>query len=185
MIRVLVLTTALGLAAGPAFAATWTVDPAKSTLGFSGTQTGEGFSGTFKTWTGTIDYDPAHPEAAHVLINIDAASAATGDPQRDEAMPGEDWFDAAKAPKATFEATGFTPKGGDAFETTGKLMLRGIAKDVTLPFSLKLDGDTAHAVGKANLVRTTWGVGQGSWATDQYVGFGVDVTVDLTAKRQP
>ena len=56
---------------------------------------------------------------------------------------------------------------------------------MTLPFTLKIDGDTAHATGKANLVRTTWGVGQGSWASDQYVGFEVDVTVDLTAKRQP
>lgn len=185
MTRVLILATALALAGGPALAATWTIDPAKSTLGFAGTQTGEGFSGTFKTWSGTIDYDPARPEAAHVAISIDTASAATGDAQRDEAIPGEDWFDAAKSPKATFEATGFTPKGGDQFETTGKLTLRGATKDVTLPFRLTVDGDTAHAAGKANLVRTNWGVGQGSWASDQYVGFGVDVSVDLTAKRQP
>lgn len=185
MMRVLCLATALTLAAAPTFAATWTVDPAKSKLGFAGTQTGEGFSGTFKHWTGTIDYDPAKPEAAHVSITIDTASASTGDQQRDEAMPGEDWFDASKFPKATFESTGFTPKGGDAFETAGKLTIRGVTKDVTLPFTLKIDGDTAQAQGKANLVRTTWGVGQGDWASDQYVGFGVDVTVDLTAKRQP
>ena len=185
MMRALTLAATLAFVAGPAFAATWTVDPAKSKLGFSGTQTGEGFSGTFKTWAGTIDYDPAKPEAAHVAISIDTASAATGDGQRDEALPGEDWFDAGKSPKATFDATGFTPKGGDSFETSGKLTIRGITKDVTLPFTLKIDGDTAHATGTAKLVRTTWGVGQGSWASDQYVGFGVDVTVDLTAKRQP
>ncbi|MDX7951642.1 YceI family protein [Lichenihabitans sp. Uapishka_5] len=184
--RLLPLAAALVLAAAaPATAATWTVDPAKSTLGFAGTQTGEGFTGRFKTWTGTIDYDPAKPEAAHVSISIDTGSAATGDPQRDEAMPGEDWFDASKSPKATFEATGFTPKGGDQFETAGTLTIRGAAKPVTLPFTLKLDGDTAHATGKATLTRTTWGVGQGDWASDQYVGFGVDVTLDLTAKRQP
>lgn len=185
MMRVLSLATVLALAATPVFAATWTVDPAKSTLGFAGTQTGEGFSGTFKQWGGTIDFDPAKPEAAHVAITIDTGSAKTGDPQRDEAMPGEDWFDAGKFPKATFEATGFTPKGGDRFETAGKLTIRGVTKDVTLPFTLKIDGDAAHAQGKAALVRTTWGVGQGNWASDQYVGFGVDVTVDLTAKRQP
>ena len=185
MTRVLPLATALALFAAPGFAATWTVDPGKSKLGFSGTQTGEGFSGTFKSWTGTIDYDPAQPAAAHVAMTIDVGSAATGDPQRDEALPGEDWFNASKFPKATFEATGFSPKGGDAFETTGKLTIRGVSKDVTLPFTLKVDGDTAHATGKATLVRTTWDVGQGSWASDQYVGFGVDVDVDLTAKRQP
>ncbi len=185
MNRILPLATAFALVTAPAFATTWTIEPAKSKLGFSGTQTGEGFSGTFKSWSGTVDYDPAKPEAAHVMITIDAASAATGDQQRDEALPGEDWFDASKFPKASFEATGFTPKGGDQFETTGKLTIRGVSKDVTLPFTLKIDGDAAHATGKANLVRTNWGVGQGNWASDQYVGFGVDVDVDLTAKRQP
>ncbi|MCW6511010.1 YceI family protein [Lichenifustis flavocetrariae] len=185
MTKILCLATALALVAGPAWAASWTVDPAKSKLGFSGTQTGEPFSGSFKTWTATIDFDPAKPEAAHVLVSVDMASAGTGDQQRDEALPGEDWFDVAHAPKATFEATGFKPKGGDAFEAPGKLTLRGISKDVTLPFTLKVNGDTAHATGKVNLVRTAFGVGQGNWSSDQYVGFDVNVDLDLTAKRAP
>jgi polyisoprenoid-binding protein YceI len=169
----------------PALAATWTVDPAASKLGFSGVQTDQPFSGTFKTWTGTIDFDPAKPEAAHVLITIDPGSAATGDTQRDEALPTDDWFAASKFPKATFEATGFTPKGGTKFETTGKLTIRGLTKDVTLPFDLTIDGNTAHAVGSTKLVRTNFGVGQGDWATDQWVALDVTVNVDLTAHRAP
>ena len=186
MIRTIPLAAAVLLAgAGAAGAATWTVDPAKSTLGFTGDQTGTPFTGRFKAWTAAIDFDPAHPEAGRVAVKVDVASAATGDPQKDEALPTPDWFDASSFTTASFDAAGFASKGGDAYETTGKLTIRGITKDVTLPFTLNIDGDTAHAEGKANLVRTTWGVGQGSWASDQYVGFGVDVTVDLTAKRQP
>jgi polyisoprenoid-binding protein YceI len=179
-----VLAAGLLLWAAPAGAATWTVDPAQSKLGFSGTQTGDTFSGTFKSWTGTIEYDPAKPEAAQVHVTVDLASASTGDQQRDEAMPGEDWFDAPKFPKATFEATGFMPKGGDRFETAGTLTVRGVSKDVTLPFTLKIDGDTAHATGQATLVRTNFGVGQGEWSSDQYVGFDVKVDLDLTAKAR-
>jgi polyisoprenoid-binding protein YceI len=185
MKRLSIFAAILLLAATPVLSATWTVDPTKSRLGFSGSQTGETFAGTFKTWTAAIDFDPAKPEAAHVLVTVDMTSAATGDSQRDEALPGEDWFDVSKFPKATFEASGLTPKGGDAFEAPGKLAIRGIGKDVTLPFTLKVDGDTAHAVGKVNLVRTAFGVGQGSWASDQYVAFEVNVDIDLTAKRQP
>ena len=85
-------------------------------------------------------------------------------------MPQSDWFDAAKFAKATFEATGFTAKGGDAYETKGKLSLRGVTKDVTLPFTLTIEGDQAHAVGKAKLVRTDFGVGQGAWSTGDMVG---------------
>ncbi len=112
-------------------------------------------------------------------------SAATADTQRDEALPGDDWFAAAKFPTATFEATGFAPKGGDKFETTGKLTIRGISKDIVLPFALTVNGDVAHAVGTAKLTRTAFGVGQGAWATDQYVALDVDVSIDLTAKKAP
>ena len=173
------------LSAAPGLAATWTVDPATSKLGFTGVQTDQPFTGSFKRWTGTIDFDPAKPEAAHVAISIDTGSAMTGDTQRDEALPGEDWFAASKFPAATFEATGFVPKGGTAFETTGKLTIRGFGKDVTFPFTLTVEGDTAHAVGKTKLVRTAFGVGQGAWGTDQYVALDVDVSVDLTAKKTP
>ena len=185
MLNRFVAAAAMLLGSGPVFAATWTIDAAKSKIAFSGTQTDQKFTGMFKAWTGTIDFDPAKPEAAHVLITIDSGSAATGDTQRDEALPGEDWLNAAKFPKATFEATGFTPKGGTNFETTGKLSIRDLSKDVVLPFTLTIDGDTAHAVGSAKLVRTAFGVGQGAWSTDEYVSFDVGVDVDLTAKKAP
>ena len=180
-----IVGAALLLSAGPGLASTWTIDAGASKLGFSGTQTEQPFSGTFKRWNGTIDFDPAKPEAALLTITVDTGSATTGDTQRDEALPGEDWFAAAKFPEAKFEANGFSPKSGDSFETTGKLTIRGISKEVMLPFTLVVSGNTAHAVGKGKLVRTAFGVGQGAWATDEYVAFDVDVTFDLTAKRTP
>ena len=181
MIRTLLLVTLLAGSAPAAFAANWTVDPAKSKLGFSGSQTGQPFSGAFKRWTGTIDFDPAKPEAAHVLISVDMASATTGDPQKDEALPGSDWFDAGTFPKATFEATGFKPLGGDKFEADGTLTLRDAKKPVVLPFTLTITGDMAHAVGHADLLRGNFGVGQGAWASADYVAFEVGVDVDLVA----
>ncbi len=166
-------------------AATWTVDPGKSKLGFTGQQSGTPFSGRFKTWTATIDFDPATPDTGHVLATVDVASAATDDAQKDEAMPGSDWFDAARFAKATFEATGFLPKGSDSYETKGKLTLRGVTKDVTLTFVLTIAGDEAHAVGNAQLMRTDFGVGQGSWSTGDMVALDVAVGLDLVATRKP
>ncbi len=184
--RSTIAASALLLAlSGAASAATWTVDPARSTLGFSGEQTGAPFTGRFKAWTAAIDFDPAHPEAARVSATVDIASATTGDPQKDEAMPSADWFDAADFAKASFEATGFAPKGGDAYEAAGKLTLRGITKDVVLPFTLTIAGSEAHAVGHARLVRTDFGVGQGAWASGDSVALPVMVDLDLVAVRKP
>lgn len=187
-LRALALAAVLCLPAGfalPASAAEWTVDPAASKLGFSGTQSGEAFSGTFGQWSAEIDFDPAAPEKGHARVAIDVASAKTGDAQKDTALPDPDWFDAASHPRAIFEASSFRATGSNGYVATGKLTIRETTHDVTLPVTIAIDGDKAHATGKLTLVRTDYGVGQGAWSTDQYVGLNVDVTFDITATRKP
>ncbi|ACB95559.1 YceI family protein [Beijerinckia indica] len=166
-------------------AADWTIDKAHSTLGFSGTQTGTKFQGHFTRYDGSIHFDPDHPETGHALITIDMASATTGDRQRDEALPGGDWFNTKTFPKATFEIKSFRPINGNNFEALGTLTLRGISHEATLPFALDITGDAAHAKGHLELVRTAFGVGQGTWASGQWVALEVGVDVDLIARQSP
>ena len=168
----------------PARAADWVVDPAHSHLGFSGVQVGAPFQGEFRKYDAKISFDPEHPESAHVVVRIDMASAHTGDTQRDEALPQAEWFDITKFPTATFEATGFRSKGGQAWETLGRLSVRGVGRDVELPFTLALNGDTAHATGHVQLVRTAFGVGQGPWSSGDWVALEVGVDLDLVARKE-
>jgi polyisoprenoid-binding protein YceI len=169
--------------ATPALAADWTVQADKSHLGFSGVQTGAPFKGSFGIWKAEISFDPAHPEAGHAKVTIDLASARTGDAQRDTALPQADWFDVKHFPQATFEATGFTAKGGDAYEAAGRLTIRGVTKDVVLPFTLSMAGDSATAKGRLGLVRTVFGVGQGPWTSGEWVALEVGVDIDLVAAK--
>jgi cytochrome b561 len=169
----------------PATAADWSVDTAKSDLGFTGTLSGKGFEGHFKSWQAEISFDPANPAGGHAKVTIDMASAVTGDRQRDNALPESDWFDVKKMPQATFEATGFTAKGGNQFEAAGFLTIRGVKKPVTLPFTLDISGTTAHAKGKLDIVRTDYGVGQGEWTDGAYVALNVGIVFDLTAAKKP
>ena len=161
----------------------WTVDPAKSVMGFSGTQTGTKFSGRFKRYEATIQFDPANPANSHATVTIDTASASTGDTQRDEAMPGADWFNAKSFPKAVFEATSFQSRGSNDYVAIGTLTIRGITLSETLPFTLAIDGDTAQAKGRLQLVRSAFGVGQGAWSSGQWVALEVGVDIDLLAHR--
>ena len=177
------LACAAMLASAPAMAANWAIDPGASRLGFSGKQNGEAFAGKFGQFSGSIAFDPAKPEAGHADIVIDMASAGTGDTQRDEALPQAEWFSSKKFPQAHFVATGFRAKGGGAYEAPGQLSIRGIAHDVTLPFTLAIDGVTAHAKGHLDLVRTTYGVGQGPWSSGQWVALEVGVDFDVLAKQ--
>lgn len=183
--RRLALLLALHVCAAPALATEWRVDPKASTLGFSGVQVGAPFSGRFERFEATISFDPAHPEAGRASVLVDLASARTGDVQRDEALPQKDWFDAKSASQARFEATRFVAKGDGAYEAVGTLTIRGAARDVTLPFRLSVDGARARATGHTSLVRTDFGVGQGPWASGQWVAIEVGVDVDLVATAMP
>lgn len=161
----------------------WIVDQAKSHLTFTGTQTGAPFEGSFKTYDADIVFDPDHLDASHINVSVDISSATTGDTQRDAALPGKDWFNAAETPKATFETVSISNKGGDSYEAAGSLSIRGVTKPAVLPFKLQIDGTNAHATGHLNLVRTDFGIGQGPWATDQWVALEVVVNLDIVATR--
>jgi polyisoprenoid-binding protein YceI len=167
--------------AAPSSASSWKVDPARSHIGFSGTQTGSAFTGRFTSYEATIDFDPANPDAGHALIVIDLAGVKTGDSQRDEALPGEDWFNIGQFPKARFEVKKFTSKGANAYEAAGTLSIRNVSRDVVLPFTLDVKDGVAHAKGHVDLMRNVFGVGQNAWATDEYVSFPVGIDVDLIA----
>jgi polyisoprenoid-binding protein YceI len=162
-------------------AATWKVDLAKSKLGFSGTQTGTKFQGVFTRWNSEIEFDPDHLEASHILVTVDLATATTKDAQRDKALPESNWFDIGHFPTATFDTREIHSKGANDYEAVGTLTLRGVAAPLTLPFALQIDGTSAHAKGHAELSRRTFGIGQGPWATDQWVAFEFGVDFDVIA----
>lgn len=167
----------LAVASTQADAATWTVDTAKSHLGFTGAQNGATFTGDFGKFAGTIVFDPSNPGAGHADITIDAGSATTGDPQKDGSLPGSDWFSVNRFPQAHFVASGFKSTGTGAFEADGALTIRDITKPVRLPFSLAITGDQAKADGHVQLIRTDYGVGQGTWSNADNVA--LEVTVDF------
>jgi polyisoprenoid-binding protein YceI len=169
--------------ASAADVASWKLDPAKSRLGFSGTQTGTKFEGKFMRYGADIVFDPDHLDAAHITVTVDLASATTGDTQRDTALPGKDWFDVAQFPQATFETAAIRKQGVNAYEAASNLTLRGVTKPLTLSFTLQTDGATAHAVGHVKLLRGTFGIGQGPWATGQWVALDADVDIDIVATR--
>lgn len=161
----------------------WTVQKG-SNLTFTASWAGSAIEGRFSRWTADILFSPDALDRSKVTVGVDMASAATGDDQRDQSLPSGDFFDTADHPKATFVATKFRKTGEGKYVADGNLELRGVKKPVSLPFSLKIDGDTATARGVTTLDRTTFGVGQGEWASTDQIAASVQVSFSLTAKRK-
>ena len=162
-------------------AAEWKILPG-SALTFSSEQAGEKFTGHFSRFDAKISLDPQKLAEAKIDVTVDLASAATGDRQRDTALPDKDWFDIAAFPQARFESRRVT-RTAAGYEAVGDLTLRGVTREVDLPFALAIDGRRAEAKGHADLKREAFGVGQGQWASDEWVSFNVGVDFDLKAER--
>lgn len=162
--------------------ANWTVDKEKSRIEFSGTQTGKSFTGSFSSFDVSIVFDPDNLESSRIKATIDTASAKTGDKQRDDALPTKDWFSAASFPTAVFESSDIRAAAA-GYEANGVLTLRGVSKDLTLPFSLDLSEGRAVADGSVSLIRSDFGVGQGEFATGEWVGLDVKAAIHIEANR--
>jgi polyisoprenoid-binding protein YceI len=167
----------------PAHAAQWTVDKAKSHLGFSVQWQDHPVRGEFKSWDADIAFDPADLEHAKATVKVDVASVTVGSDEMDQGLKSAQGFDATNYSTATFETTWFRSTGKNTYEARGNLTLHGVTRAVTLPFKLDIKNDVAHMVGTAAVTRTDFRVGMGQWATDNPVARLVTVTIDLTARK--
>ncbi len=171
----MLLALALPVAAS---AADYTVQPAASTLGFSDTFQGETFNGHFDRWTAAISYDAANLASSRFDVDVDLASAKTGDSDRDGALPGADFFDVAKFPKAHFVTTGFRQNGTQVI-ADGQLTLRGVTRPVSLQVTFKPQGSGATLDVAGSVKRLDFGVGGGDYADTSVIGADVKITAHL------
>ena len=127
------LTLAAALSA-PAFAApeTYVLDSAHSFPRFSYNHFGYSTQvSRFNKTSGKIVYDK-EAKTASVDIVIDATSVDSGFPVFNEHLRGEDFFDTAKYPTATFKSTKVIFEGDKPKAIEGELTIKGITKPVTL-----------------------------------------------------
>ena len=162
----------------------WQVDPAKSALTFSVVVNGQTVQGRYDGFGADIRFDPANLAQSSARITIDASAYKTGDRTRDVMLMKPPWFNVLDFPQVIFQATAFAFKGGDSYDAKAKLTLKGITKEITLPFTLKIKGNTATMRGETTLKRRAFNIGQGEDFTgEKPVALSVKVMVSITARR--
>lgn len=178
---VLLLTASPASAAAPK----WTVDPAASEIAFSGKHAGNEFKGTFKTWTADIAFDPADLAGSKAKVTVEMGSAVTGNKTYDGSLPSAEWLDPKAFPDAVFETKSFTKTGENAYTAAGTLTIKGVSQDVSLPFTLKTEGDKTLMDGSLTLDRLLYKVGTASDPKAEWVSKDIAVTVKVTATKAP
>ena len=152
----------------------------EGSLGLTVKQMGQDVSGRFANWTADIRFEdtPTDGKNGQVTVTIDTGSLSLGSVS-DQAK-GKEFFDVASFPQAVFTADILPASSG--YEATGTLSLRGIETAVSLPFTLQITDDIATMTGSTTLDRRSFGMGA-AYPDEASIGFGVTITVDLTAQR--
>lgn len=158
VVAVAVLLTALSTAAADS-----PVNAAKSSVSATFSQMKVAVDAPFKQFRGTVDFDPAKPAQAKAHIEIDTASFDLGDEDYNSEVRKPAWFDTAHFPKASFDASGVKSLGGNKYEASGTLSLKGKTQVLIVPITLKTEGDATTFDGTVTISRAYFGIGDDEW----------------------
>ena len=173
------------LAAAPLAAAEparWNIDYAASRIAFTAEQAEAPFDGSFKTFEADVRFDPAALAESHADVQIDTASVATSDKERDGILRSAGWFESEQFPRAHFVTKTFA-KAGDGYEARGDLTIRSVTLPVVFRFTLKDASGRIELKGEAEVDRLAFQMGLGEWADPKWIGKTVQVHVSLIGSR--
>lgn len=180
--KIFVTALAAAALALPAAAVEYgTLDPAKSSLAFTSKQMGVPVDGKFGKFKVALSFDPAAVQKASAGFELELASIDAGSKEANDEVVGKDWFNAKQFPTAVFKSTSVKALGGNRFEVTGPLTIKGRTQNVTAPFTYKADGANGVFDGAFTIKRLQFGIGEGPWGDTSTVADDVQIKFRLVA----
>jgi polyisoprenoid-binding protein YceI len=92
--------------------------------------------GMFHDFSGTVKFDPRHPEAGSIDVTVQTASIDTQNDTRDNVLRSDDFFDVTRYPTLTFHSTAVSGVSAGQLEVTGDLTIHGVTRRVTIPVKI-------------------------------------------------
>ena len=148
------LLTGWAPAAG-AEVARYRIDLAQSILGFKATSRVVNADGRFHRFGGDVSVDPRDPTTARISLTIETASIDTANTKRDNHLRSPDFFWAERYPTVVFESVSAARADG-GLAIVGRLTLRGVTREITVPTTVSLNSDAFEARGEFELKRTDY-----------------------------
>lgn len=152
----------------------------RSEIRFVAKQTGGGVEGRFRKWKANVDFRPNEPAKSKAVFEIELASIDLASEEIEIEARRPAWFDTAKFPVATFESTVVRGIGGDRYQIDGRLSMKGVTRDVSIPVALRKDtGGNSVAEGEFTVKRLDFRIGEGMWADTSTVADEVVIRIRM------
>jgi polyisoprenoid-binding protein YceI len=152
----------------------------RSEIRFAAKQTGGGVEGRFRKWKANVDFRPKDPANSKAAFEIELASIDLASEETETEIRRPAWFDTAKFPIARFESTSVRSLGSDRYEIDGRLSMKGVTRDVSVPVALRKDGGgNSVAEGQFTVKRLDYKIGEGMWADTSTVADEVVIRIRM------
>jgi polyisoprenoid-binding protein YceI len=147
-------------------------------------------TGTFKSFDAKVVSESEDFDGASVEFSADIDSIDTRNEQRDGHLKSDDFFNAEKFPKMTFQSTSFKKVGEGEYELVGNLTIRDITKGVKL--SATYNGSAVDFYGNTKagfdisgkISRKEFGLQWNAVTEAGSIVVGDQVTLDLNVQLQ-
>ncbi|MGF1552757.1 MAG: YceI family protein [Paracoccaceae bacterium] len=174
---------ALALAATPAGAGDWVVDPDASRIAFGFTVMGAPGEGTFERYGGRLSFDPGTPTAtASMLFAVETASLDVGNAVAEALARSGPYFDADDHPLATWRLDRLTALGDDRYRAEGTATVKGRTHPLATELRVREVDGRLVATGSLDVDRRDFGIGTGTLSSLAPVGTEVSVEFALVAR---
>lgn len=157
----------------------------ESSVTFGYKQMGVALDGNFNKFSARLAFDPAKLPKAQARIDIDVASIDTGSSEGNEEVVGKQWFNANSIPTASFVSTGLKALGGDRYEASGKLSIKGRTLDVKAPVTFQSAGNKGQFDGTLTIKRLDYAIGEGAWTDVDTVANEIQIRFHLVVTAAP
>lgn len=132
-----------------------------SDIRFKAKNAGLTVNGTLSGFNGEVNFDAKTFAQSSIKGSVEITTIKTGIAARDKHLQKEEYFNQAAFPKIELVSS-FFGKTDTGFKGYFKLTMKGVTKDIVIPFTWKEQGKIAVASGSFAINRLDFGVGASS-----------------------
>ncbi len=152
--------------------------PTTGTVVFHIKNAGITVDGKFSGIAASIKFDEDNLVNSSIFASVKAATINTGISKRDEHLKKADYLDVATYPKIEMSSTTLA-KTSTGYIGQFDVTIKGITKNVSVPFTFENQGKTGTFKGSLKLNRLDFSVGESSFI----LGDEVNITLMLRVKK--
>lgn len=135
-------------------------------------------NGKFNEFVGDIAFSPEFLPKSKITTSVASASISTGIEARDKHLKKEDYFNVSAHPLIVMQSKFFAKADDGTYRGYFKLTIKGVTKDIMIPFTFEEKGNRAIMTGTVKLNRLDYQVGGKSLVLSNEVTIHVKLNLE-------